>query len=133
MLAFDRRGVLALSAALPFAASAGPALAQAATAAAASGAAWDLTDLYPDWAAWDAARKGVLAALPRLKAYKGHLGDSAEAMAKALADISDVQKTDARVYVYAQLSGDADLRIAENQARTGQAQDMDSALSEATS
>ncbi|HEY7806513.1 MAG TPA: M3 family oligoendopeptidase [Croceibacterium sp.] len=133
MLAFDRRGVLALSAALPFAAAAGPALAQAAAAAASSGAAWDLTDLYPDWAAWDAARKGVLAALPRLKAYKGHLGDSAEAMAKALADISDVQKTDGRVYVYAQLSADADLRVAQNEARRGQAQDMDSALSEATS
>ena len=133
MLAFDRRGVLALSAALPFAASAAPALAQAAAAAAASGAAWDLTDLYPDWAAWDAARKGVLAALPRLKAYKGHLGDSAAAMAKALADISDVEKTDARIYVYAQLAADADLRVAENEARRGQAQDMDSAYSEATS
>jgi oligoendopeptidase F len=133
MLAFDRRGVLALSAALPFAASAAPALAQAAAAATASGAAWDLTDLYPDWAAWDTARKDVLAALPRLKAYKGHLGDSAEAMAKALADMSGVQKTDARIYVYAELAGDADLRNSENQARRGQAQDMDAALGEATS
>ena len=133
MLAFDRRGILALSATLPFAAGAAPALAQAAKDAAASGAAWDLTDLYPDWAAWDAARKGVLAAVPRLKGYKGHLGDSAEAMAKAMADISDVQKTDARVYVYAELAGDADLRNSDNQARRGQAQDMDAALNEATS
>jgi oligoendopeptidase F len=132
MLAIDRRGVLALSTVLPFAASAGPALAQAAAAAASSGAAWDLTDLYPDWAAWDAARKGVLAALPRLKAYRGHLGDSAEAMTKALSDISDVQKTDARIFVYAELSGDADLRNSENQARRSQAQDMDAALGEAT-
>ena len=134
MLAIDRRGMLALTAVLPFAAAAGPALAQAAAAAAASGgAAWDLTDLYPDAAAWDAARKAVLAALPRLKAYQGHLGDSAEAMAKALADISDVQKADARVYVYAELSADADLRVSANEARRGQAQDMDAALGEATS
>jgi oligoendopeptidase F len=133
MLAIDRRGVLALSTVLPFAAAAGPALAQAAGAVASSGAAWDLTDLYPDAAAWDAARKGVLAALPRLAAYKGHLGDGAEAMAKALADISDVQKADARVYVYAELSADADLRVSENEARRGQAQDMDAALGEATS
>jgi oligoendopeptidase F len=133
MLAFDRRGVLALSAALPFAAGAAPALAQAAAAAAASGAAWDLSDLYPSWAAWEAARQGVLAALPRLKAYKGHLGDSAEAMAKALSDISDIQRIDGRVYTYASLSSDADLRVADNQAHRGQAQDLDSAFSEAVS
>ena len=131
MFAIDRRGVLALTAVLPFAGAA-KALAQGA-AAAASPAAWDLTDLYPDWNAWDAARKGVLAALPRLSAYKGHLGDSAEAMVKALSDISDVQKTDARVYVYAELSADADLRVSENEARRGQAQDMDAAFGEATS
>ena len=122
MFAIDRRGVLALTAVLPFAGAA-KALAQGA-AAAASPAAWDLTDLYPDWNAWDAARKGVLAALPRLSAYKGHLGDSAEAMVKALSDISDVQKTDARVYVYAELSvidvaqgtvtGSAPIRFAES-------------------
>jgi oligoendopeptidase F len=133
MLAFDRRGVLALSAALPFAAGAAPALAQAAAAAAASGAAWDLSDLYPSWAAGEAARQGVLAALPRLKAYKGHLGDSAEAMAKALSDISDIQRIDGRVYTYASLSSDADLRVADNQAHRGQAQDLDSAFSEAVS
>jgi oligoendopeptidase F len=133
MLAIDRRGVLALSTVLPFAASAAPALAQAAGAAASPGAAWDLTDLYPDWAAWDAARKGVLAALPRLGGYKGQLGTSAEAMARALADISDTEKTAARVYVYAELAADADLRVSDNQARRGQAQDMYSAYGEATS
>ena len=132
MLATDRRGMLALTAVLPFAGAA-PALAQAAAATASPGAVWDLTDLYPDWAAWDAARKGVLAALPRLKAYKGELGTSAETMAKALSDISDVQKTDARVFVYGELAGDADLRNSANQARRSQAQDMDAALGEATS
>jgi oligoendopeptidase F len=132
MLAIDRRGVLALSTVLPFAAGAAPALAQAAGAGGSAGAAWDLTDLYPNWAAWEAARKGVLDALPRLRAHKGHLGDSAAAMAKALADISDVQQADARVYTYASLSSDADLRVSENQARRGQAQDLDAALSEAT-
>ena len=134
MLAIDRRGVLAASAALPFVKSI-PALAAEAAAAAAgtSGAAWDLTDLYPDWAAWDAARKGVLAALPRLAAYKGHLGDSAEAMTKALTDNSDVSKTASRVFVYAELAGDADLRNSANQERRGQAQDMFAAYGEATS
>jgi oligoendopeptidase F len=133
MLAIDRRGILALSAVLPFA-GATRALAQGAAAAVSgSPAAWDLTDLYPDAAAWDAARKSVLAALPRLAAYKGHLGDSAEMMAKALTDISDAQKTDARLYIYAELGADADLRVSANQERRGQAQDLDAALSEAVS
>jgi oligoendopeptidase F len=75
----------------------------------------------------------VLDALPRLSAYKGHLGDSAEAMAKALSDNSDVAKTAARVFVYTELAGDADLRNSPNQERRGQAQDMFSAYGEATS
>jgi len=131
MLAIDRRGILALSAVLPFA-GATQALAQGAAAAGSAGA-WDLTELYPDWSAWDAARKGVLAALPRFSGYKGHLGDSAEAMAKAMADMSDVEKTAARAFVYAELSADADLRVAQNQERRGQATDMYSAYGEATS
>ena len=131
MLEIDRRAMLALTAVLPFA-GATRAMAQAA-AGGGSPAVWDLTDLYPDWPAWDAARESVLDALPRLSAYKGHLGESAEAMAKAMADMSDVEKTAARVYVYTQLAGDADLQVSENQERRGQSQDMYSAYGEATS
>ena len=116
MLNFDRRGILALSAILPFLRIDG-----AFGEEAASAAAWDLTEIYPHWAAWDAARKDVLAALPRLAAYKGTLGTSAATMAKALIDISDESKAATRVYVYASLSGDADVRVAQNQERLGQA------------
>ena len=128
MLAFDRRGILALSAVLPFV-RAMPAFGQDA----ASPAAWDLTEIYPDWTAWEAARKGVIAALPRLAAYNGTLSASAATMALALADISDLSKTAVRIYVYASLSGDADVRVAQNQERLGQAGEMFTALSESTS
>jgi len=124
MLHTDRRGLLAIAAAIPIA-SALPELARAAESAPDAGAAaWDLSEIYPDWAAWDAARKSVLDALPRLAAYQGHLGDSAEAMTKAMLDISDVDKTAARVAIYASLKADEDLRVAENQERDGQATDM---------
>lgn len=129
MLEIDRRGVLALSAALPFA-GALPAFAQGASA---SGAAWDLSEIYPDWDAWDAARKGVLDALPRLAAYKGQLGESAAALARAMVDMSDVEKTAARVFIYASLNADEDLRIAANQEREGLSRDMYTAYGEATS
>ena len=94
MLQTDRRGLLAIAAVSPLFAAA-PALAQGASAS----GDWDLSEIYPDWAAWDAARKSVLEALPRLAGYKGRLGDSAAAMARALTDISDVTKTAVRVYV----------------------------------
>jgi len=128
MLQTDRRGLLALAAISPLF-GALPAFAQGAAAA----GDWDLSEIYPDWAAWDAARKSVLEALPRLAAYKGHLGDSAEAMAKAMIDISDVSKTAARVYVYSSLNADADVRVAENQERLGQSADMYTQFGEAVS
>jgi oligoendopeptidase F len=129
MLQTDRRGLLAIAAIAPFA-GALPAFAQE---AAASAGEWDLGEIYPDWTAWDAARKSVLDALPRLAAYQGHLGESAEAMARALVDISDVSKTAARVYVYSSLNADEDVRVAENQERLGQSAEMYTQLSEAVS
>jgi oligoendopeptidase F len=129
MIEIDRRGALGLAAvALPLS-SALTAAAGAATAAPSGDApSWDLTDLYPSVEAWDAARKKVLAALPRIAAYKGTLGTSAAAMAKALDDISMVEKESDRVQVYAGLVADADLQVSANQERRSQADDMASAL-----
>lgn len=133
MIQTDRRSVLAMSTILPFAGVvAGP---TAALAQAADGimGEWDLTELYPDWTAWEAARKASLDALPRLAAYKGTLGTSADAMAKALVDISDVSKDAVRVYIFAHLNADADVRVSKNQERVGQASDLLTALGEAVS
>ncbi len=131
MLQTDRRSILTIAASLPFASAALPAFAQ--TAADGATVTWDLTDIYPDWMAWNAAHQQVLDALPRLKGYEGHLGDGAEVMAKALANMSDVEKTAARVAIYASLRSDEDVRVAENQERDGQATDMYTALGKATS
>ncbi|MFC0206510.1 oligoendopeptidase F [Novosphingobium soli] len=136
MIETDRRGALGLAAVVPLA-SALPAMvagaAQAAEAGAAgSAAAWDLTELYPDLAAWEAARKAVVAALPRLAAYKGTLGQGPDAMARALEDISAVTKQFDRVYVHASLRADEDVRISANQERNAQVDDLLAALGEAT-
>jgi oligoendopeptidase F len=137
MIETNRRGALGLAATLPFAGalatSAGRAMAATATPEAADKPAWNLTDLYPTPEAWEAARQKVLAALPRLAAYKGTLGQSADSMAKALDDISAVSKEADRVQVYAGLLGDADLRVAQNQERNSLANDMGSALGSAVS
>jgi len=128
MLKTDRRSILALGSLLPFA-SATPAIAKA--VASQGGGEWDLTDLFPSWEAWEAARQDVIAALPRLASYEGTLGDSAQAMAAAMVDISDATKDLIRVLVYSSLKADEDVRIAANQERDGQASDVATAFSEA--
>ena len=131
MLETDRRGALGIAAVLPFFSPLSVLASGSASAAEASAAAWDLTEIYPDVAAWDAARRKVLDALPRLAAYKGTLGQNAEAMTRALEDISAVTKEVARVYVYASLKADEDARVSTEQEREAQARDMYSAFGEA--
>lgn len=128
MIKTDRRSVLALGSILPFA-SAAPTLAQA--VATTGGGTWDLSDLFPDWTAWEAARQDVIAALPRLAAYEGTLGESAGTMAAALTDISDVTKDLVRVLVYSSLKADEDVRVSANQERDSQASDTGTAFGEA--
>ena len=106
-------------------------LAQAAPAGA--GAAWDLSEIYPDEAAWDAARKAALAALPQITAFRGKLGEGAATTAKALVAISDLGRTISRIYTYVSLKADEDVRVATNQQRQAQAMDLYTAFGEASS
>jgi oligoendopeptidase F len=129
MLDVSRRELIVSAAAV--AAIAGvPAIALAETASAS--AAWDLTDLYPSDAAWETERQALLKAIPRLEAQKGTLGRSAASMREALVAQSDINKRASRLYVYASLKADEDRRVAPNQERKSQAQDVFTALGEAT-
>jgi oligoendopeptidase F len=78
---------------------------------------WDLTELYPTDAAWEAERKSIADALPGLAAFKGTLGKDAPSLAKALRAISDVQRRVYRLSVYADLKRDEDTRNAANEDR----------------
>jgi len=99
---------------------------------AAPGAMWDLTDLYPNDAAWDDARKKTLAEVPSLAKYQGKLGDSADMLAAFLIAQSDIGRAASKVYTYASLNADADLRVSANQEHQAQAIDLFTALGEAT-
>ena len=105
MTSLSRREALA-AATIASLAAAMPVWALDAAAPPPSGAAWDLTEIYPNDAAWDAARKQALAAIPGLKQFHGKLGESADTLAKALVAGSDLgPATVARIYVYASLKG----------------------------
>jgi oligoendopeptidase F len=129
MTELSRREALAATALAGIALSA-PTLAQQ---AAASTAAWDLTELYPNDAAWEAARKAAIEAVKGLAQYKGRLSESADTLAKALSLQSDLDRTIGRIYVYVSLKADEDVRVAANQEKQGQAIDLYSALGEAGS
>jgi oligoendopeptidase F len=128
MTELTRREALT-AAALATMATAMPAWAQD---AAKGTAAWDLTEIYPSDAAWDAARKSALAAIPGITKYKGRLGESADVLAEALVLQSDLGRTITRVYVYVGLKGDEDVRIAGYQEKQAQAGDLFSKYGEAT-
>jgi oligoendopeptidase F len=129
MTQLSRRDALA-AAAIATLAAAMPAWAQTVKAEAAT---WDLTEIYPDDAAWDAARRRALDELKGLAPFKGHLGDSADTLAKALSLQSDLYRLIARVYTYSSLKADEDVRIATNQEKQGQAIDLFTAFGEASS
>ncbi len=94
---------------------------------------WDLTELYPDDAAWNVARENVLARLDGLKQRKGTLGDSAEQFYETLQLVSDLQRQSGRIDAYASLRADENLGIAANQEKSQLAQQMENQLSQAAS
>lgn len=132
MTEISRREALILSAAATSVAAM-PAWAMQAAAATVKpdGALWDLSEIYADDAAWDAARTKTLADVKGLTAYRGKLGESADTLAKALITASDLGRTVARIYVYASLKGDEDVRVAKNQEHQAQAIDLYSAYGQA--
>src|ERR1700689_5983689 len=114
-------------------AGAGPAPAASAAAPADAGSMWDLSDLYATPEAWSEDLTKTQAAAAALAGYKGTLGRSASAMFSALDAISAVRRQWQRLYVYASLKADEDLRVASNQERRQQSQALGTLLAENTS
>lgn len=128
----SRREMLAAGAVTVGVMGSGSALAAAQTAAQSSSAAWNLADLYPTDGAWETERQALLKVIPTLKAYQGKLGESAATLKAAMQAQSDINRRASRLYTYASLKADEDLRISGNQERKSQAQDLFTTLGEAT-
>lgn len=71
---------------------------------------WNLADLYPSEAAWTAGLADLRKRIAALPAHRGHLGDSPQALAKALDDQGGAQLVLERLFVYATSLSDQDLR-----------------------
>ena len=73
------------------------------------------------------------AAADKLTGLKGTLGASADAMFHGLAAISDLNREAVRLFVYAQLGSDRDLRVGANLERKQQAQSLLTRIAENSS
>ena len=107
----------------------------ASPAAAAQGAAserWDLTALYATPQAWSQSYQRARTDVASLERFKGTLDSSAEAIFAALAAISDARRELLRLYSYASLRSDEDLRDAANLERKQQAQSLLTELAQKT-
>lgn len=94
---------------------------------------WDLTELFTTVDAWEAARQQVLTNLADLEARRGTLDESADSLYETLSMRSRIMRKANRVYVYASLASDEDLRVTETQERRQLGDIMYARISEATS
>ena len=95
-------------------------------------ALWNLTSLYADDAAWQAAREKVVAQLPQLKALQGTMGASAASLFHAMQAISDVTRDLGRLDAYASLKADADTQVTANEALRQQSAALQTQVAQAT-
>jgi oligoendopeptidase F len=73
---------------------------------------WNLADLFKSEADWVKAREALAAQIAALPAHRGHLGDSAEALYRALDARSAAELAFTRLDVYATSRTDEDTRAA---------------------
>ncbi len=76
---------------------------------------WDLAALYPDEAAWVAAKQQLLQDVPALAKWQGKLGASARSLLEGMRAWEDVSVRADRLYAYASQLYDQDTRISRSQ------------------
>ena len=93
---------------------------------------WDLTELYATAEDWNAAREQVLEDLQKIHARRGTLGESADSLYRTMDLVSETTRDALRVYAYASLASDEDLRVNETQERKQLGDIMYARFTEAT-
>jgi oligoendopeptidase F len=75
---------------------------------------WNLADLYPDTAAWEAARVALGTEIPQLGRWQGKLGESPGTLLAALTDRENVALAVDRLRSYASQLSDQDTRVSRH-------------------
>jgi oligoendopeptidase F len=72
---------------------------------------WDLSALYPDEAAWAAARQAFMKSIPDVASYQGKLGESAASLLAAMTAYEQAVRQAERLYAYAYQRYSEDTRV----------------------
>ncbi len=94
---------------------------------------WDLTDLYPDITAWEAAQKDVSKQINETTQCRGQLNINADTLGKCLQSVSGTYKNLMRLYTHSFLAKDTDLANSALLERHTLAEDLFTTYSEAIS
>ncbi|MCU4157917.1 oligoendopeptidase F [Carboxylicivirga sp. A043] len=78
---------------------------------------WNFTDLYESDEDWSSAKDKLVTEMSKVTDYKGKLGSSAATLLNYMQFSDELMKEGYRLYIYASLKSDADLRDSENMAR----------------
>ncbi|MBR8535166.1 oligoendopeptidase F [Carboxylicivirga sediminis] len=78
---------------------------------------WNFTDLYESDQAWSAAKDKLAQEMEKVSSYKGQLGTSAASLLNYMQYSEQLMKEGYRLYIYASLKSDVDLRDADNMGR----------------
>ena len=93
---------------------------------------WDLTELYPSLEAWEAERQRILQQIDNIEAFRGTLGNDADSLYAALRFVPDIYREVLRVYSYASMEQDEDLRVTNAQERNQLGEGLFASFTQAT-
>lgn len=93
---------------------------------------WDLTELYPSLESWEAERQRLLTQINTIEDFRGTLGNDAASLHTAYRYVSDIYRELLRVYSYASMEQDEDLRVTNAQERNQLGEGLFARFSEAT-
>jgi oligoendopeptidase F len=74
---------------------------------------WDLRDIYPDDASWEAAKQNLESKFLRISSFSGKLSDSPEQMLQCLEFVDLLRKEFTQLACYASMKSDLDTRDAK--------------------
>ena len=93
---------------------------------------WDLKDLYPSTQAWETALRQAETQAKALDGLKTQVDTDAAGLRQVLLAVSDAQREASRLWVYASLQADEDVRVAASQERRQQVQTLWGLIGERT-
>jgi oligoendopeptidase F len=93
---------------------------------------WNLADLYPNEAAWVAAKQDLVTSIPKLGQWQGKLGESPAMLLAAMTDWDETRLKSHRLYSYAFQLYDQDTRVSRSQQMKQEASQVFTDLQAAT-